>query len=387
MYQQKKREDTDTTSDVPHILAKTEIKTKSRKTLGKVKQASGKTARASKAVMKPLAVAAAQVAGRLDKLELVLPRAVFDGHEFEQTEARLRRSKLIKRITAKGSNYRVNYALNCPSGTAVTFHLLPTKRDMKYGLKIVLNPDHMKPEDVEAFGECLKRMFPLDYKSMVSSLLLIRIDQAFDHEVRMADVIIQLRGSPTESKYFVRTDRGGEVQAWYCARRDSPVSWIAYDQVASDNYKTTVGEIPSHAPHREKFEEIADFLADRIGDHSRFEMRRRYRTALTLRQADDEAKRKPMGIVDIYLVTSDKLAEAPPGFGTYLDSVRLRGVTGAASSFLSIERGRDKAERLAVFEAYLAECAAPFWDKAGLDCSIRTALFGLPIWRILKHLA
>lgn len=329
-------------------------------------------------------------AGRIDKLELVLPLAVFGHHAIEQAARGFGDSGLVKYFSSKSTGYLKNFVLKCPSGASVTFHFEAAKSNMKHGLKIVLNPDHLTAEDTEAMIQCLIRIFPLGAKQMVAALLLNRLDQAFDHPVRMGDLIIQLRGSRTEAKVFVATDRLGEVQTWYCGSPQSPVRWVAYDQNASDEYKRAHGERPSQPAQRSKLEDQAHFIARREGDRTRFEVRRHFPKPLTLQQAEAEARDHPLGVIDAYKLTKSKLDRAPEGFIHYLDSVRLRGVTGARSNSLRLGSSsslKARKTRLAEFEEFLAGCAAPFWDKAGLDCAIRSAMEKLPVWRAIKMIA
>lgn len=321
------------------------------------------------------AQAAARMLGRIDKLELVLPISAMTEHELDQAGARLQAISLVTKLSAKGKAYLLNYVLRCPSGAKVAFNLQPSKPRMRFGMKITLNPDHMDEADTELFLQSIKRLFPLNGKAMVASLLLNRADQAFDHPVALTDLVIHLPGSPTESKFFVATDRLGLPQTWYCGSVGSPVHWLAYDQNASDAYKIAHGEVPSRGRRRAKPEDDAEFLAqvNRSQDRSRFEVRRVFATPLTLRQADALARSKPFGIVDIFCIDQRKLAGAPADFCLYVDSVKLHGVAGARSNFLRRESGKNKKQRLAEFEAYLADCGASFWDKAGLDTSIEAA--------------
>ena len=354
------------------------------------KKSSHKAVRPKKAMKTDVARAAAQVVGRLDKLVLVLPIAAITDHELEQTGARLQASGLVHKLSAKGEPYHLNYVLTCPSKAKVVFSMRPSKPRMRFGMKFTLNPDRMSEADTKVFLQCIKLLFPFNGKATVAQLLLQRVDLAFDYPEAIDDLILNLAGSPTESKFFIRTDSAGLPQTWMCGSIESAVHWIAYDQDASDGYKIAHGEVPSQPARRVKAEDDAEFLAivDRQARHTRFEVRRIFANPVSLRIADEVAQAKPFGILDVFRVDALKLANAPENFCLFLDSVNLHGLAGARSNFMRRDAGKikDKKARLAAFEAYLTDCGASFWDKSGLDCSIRTALAKLPVWRVLKFL-
>ncbi|MBJ2154571.1 hypothetical protein JC881_02190 [Variovorax sp. IB41] len=323
---------------------------------------------------------------KLDKLELVLPRHAMTEHELQQAGARLKATGLVTKRTTKGEAYLLLYVLRCPSGTKIVFNLVANKADMRFCLKITLNPDHMTAEDTEAFLACVKHLFLLNGRAIVARLLLNRVDQAYDHPVSLADLVIRLPGSPTERKFFIATDRKGVPQSWYCGSIESPVHWNAYDQNASDDYKAERGEVVPR--RRVRPEDDAEFLvkSGRRGANTRFEVRRVFDQPMSLRQADELARTTPFGIVDIYLVDDAKMKGAPPDFCLYLDSVKLHGVAGARSNFLARDKSPHRNKRLAAFEEHLAGCCAPFWNRSGLNSSIEDALSKLPVWKVLKYL-
>lgn len=334
----------------------------------------------------PTASAVPSTPCKLDKLELVLPRHAMTEHELQQAGARLNETGLVSKRTTKGEAYLLLYVLRCPSGTKIVFNLVANKADMRFCLKITLNPDHMTVEDTKVFLKCVKHLFLLNGQAMVSRLLLNRVDQAYDHPVSLADLVIQLPGSPTERKFFIATDRKGVPQSWYCGSVESPVHWSAYDQNASDDYKAECGEVVPR--RRVRPEDDAEFLVKSgpRGANARFEVRRVFDQPMSLRQADELARTKPFGIVDIYLVDDAKMKGAPPDFCLYLDSMKLHGVAGARSNFLARDKSPHRSKRLAAFEEHLAGCRASFWNKSGLDSGIENALSRLPVWKVLKYL-
>jgi len=329
--------------------------------------------------------AAASPHGKIDKLELVLPRALMSTFALEQAGQRLAGLPMVKKISGKSDSYQLKYVLKCPSTAKVYFGLIATEDRMRHGLKINLNPSHMEngEADARAFYHCLKQLFPLGWQDSLAAMLLQRGDHAFDRQVRRNNLIMQLDGSPTEGKFYAQTDRNGEIQTVYCGSIESRIHWSIYDQEKSDEFKRAHGELPSRPKARDDAELV--FEKSKVEGMTRFEARRIFAQPLTLREAD--AQRNPLGNFKVYLVDEKKLASAPENFSLFLDSVRLRGVAGAGKQFLQYRPVREGKKQLALFNDYLATCAAPWWDKSGLDSSIEAALCRTPLWNVLKHLA
>jgi hypothetical protein len=320
--------------------------------------------------------------GVVDKLMLVLLRGAFP-HEFlNAVIVRLPQAEGVKRISAKGDSYQHVFVLTCPSGTKIVFALLAANDRMRYDLKIVLNPAQMDLPDTKAFYNVLKIAFMPDWKKIMRALLIQRVDQAYDHPVSMADLLVQADGLLAEEKYYVRTDRGGYIQSWYCGSIESLLHYLAYDQVASDAYKVAHGEKPSRPSSYSDAEVVIN--KKRNAEMVRFEARRVLKTAMTLDEVDQQES--PFGRFTIYVLDPERITNGPELFMLYLDSVRLRGVTGAGKQFSVLWPGREGKKRLAEFEAHLVTCIAPWWDKAGLNCSVKYGLQQTVAWNVLKHL-
>ena len=322
---------------------------------------------------------------KIDKLTLVLPVQATTEFEMRGATDRLQASGLVTKKTAKGEAYHLIQVLRCGNGTKVVFETQPNKPGMRFALKITMNPDHMDREAAHQFLGALKLLFPLTWRAMLGSMLILRVDQAYDHPVAVANLLIQLQDSRVEQKFFVATNNALEVQTWYVGSLSSKLRWIIYDQDASDIYKAQHGE---HLGRRVGPREDAEFVVEsrKKGGHTRLEARRLLDNPMPLREVDALGKIKPFPVVDVYLVDDEKMKAGPQGFCTYVDSVRLRGVAGARKYFLSSDTNAGAKQRLLAFEQHLTACTAKFWDRSGLNQSVEDALKQRVVWNVLKHM-
>ena len=60
------------------------------------------------------------------------------------------------------------------------------------------------------------------------------------------------------AKVYVATDRGGKMQTLYMGSTESAHHGVAYDQIASDEYKRRVGEKPSRTSMRKDAELVSE---------------------------------------------------------------------------------------------------------------------------------
>lgn len=321
--------------------------------------------------------------GIVDKLILVLPIAAVSPSTLESIADRFTSIRGLRSINPKGDSYKNRYVLRCPSGSKIIFGVLPADPRMRFALKIVMNPAHITVEDTGLFIRTLAKAFVPEPKAMLSKFLIQRVDQAYDHPVAVSDLIVHAVGSPVEEKYYVASDRTGRIQTWYCGSVESQERFISYDQVDSDAFKEAHGEKPSRpSPYGDA--EVVINKPRGQADMTRFEARRMYREPLTLDAVD--LKPQPFGRFTIYLVDIARVHDAPAMFSLYLESVRLRGVTGARMQFLANHSGKPAKQLLSEFESFLGRCVAPWWDQAKLDCSVRNGLRRTPAWRALKYL-
>ncbi|MDB5855088.1 MAG: hypothetical protein JWR22_3129 [Herminiimonas sp.] len=198
----------------------------------------------------------------------------------------------------------------------------------------------------------------------------------------MADIVVQAVGSPVEEKFYVATDRNGAIQTWYCGSIQSSARLVAYDQIASDEYKIAHGELASRVSSVDDAELV---IKENVKcGRTRFEVRRLFRSPLGLVQLD--AQNLPLGRFMVYLIDELNQRNAPELFMLYLDSVRLRGVAGASTQFKKLWPTRDGKRRLAAFEQYLSSCIAPWWDTRRLDSSVKNSLEKTPSWNVFRRL-
>jgi hypothetical protein len=320
----------------------------------------------------------------VDKLILVLPIAAVSPSTLESIADRFSSIRGLRGITPKGDNYQKRYVLPCPGGSKIIFGVLPANPRMRFALKIVMNPAHITAEDTALFIRILAQAFVPEPKAMLSKFLIQRVDQAYDHPVAISDLIVHAIGSTVEEKYYVASDRSGRIQTWYCGSVQSKERFISYDQVDSDAFKVAHGEKPSRPSPYADAEVVIDKPRGKA-DMTRFEARRMFQDPLTLEAID--LRPQPFGRFAIYLVDTARVHDAPAMFSLYLESVRLRGVTGARMQFLANHPGKPAKQQLSEFESFLGRCVAPWWDQAKLDCSVKNGLRRTPAWRALKFLA
>lgn len=169
-----------------------------------------------------------------------------------------------------------------PHGKAITpalnhearFHIVPNNRGQGANMQLVLNPNQMERGDSSPLIKMFKELFPLSWKEIASTMLIRRIDVCLQLlGVSIDDLLITLDGSKSGAKVLVKTDRNGFVQTIYMGDTQSPQHGAAYDQVASDEYKSMVGEKPS----REHLRDIAELVLEpmkKVKDRIQLESRR-----------------------------------------------------------------------------------------------------------------
>jgi hypothetical protein len=319
-----------------------------------------------------------KIIAELDKLQLVLHRDAYPSQFFDLFAERLGSIRKVKKRSSKGAWYKRNYILHLPSGTKVVFSFEPTMMSQKFGMCVTLNPSKMTKADARALRKAFKQMFLTDRKRVMQQLLIKRADLAFDFNVDMSTIIITLGGSYSEAKFYVQTTREAKIQTWYAGSVESQERWVAYDQVASDQFKIEHGELPSLP--RSSARDDAEVMAN----SARFEQRRVFKEPLSLDVADDRVT--SFDRFNVYEIDDQKVAAGPDGFSLYLDSVRFRGIHGARQEYSRNHTGRAANKLIQAHEKHLQQCLAPWWDKSKLDPSIRHALEKTPAWKALRHI-
>lgn len=318
----------------------------------------------------------------IDKLylDLLISEPEMDA-VLERAQQLRKRHKLGKGSTKKAF-FKHAFVLKLPSGAIARFHIVPNNRGQGANMQLVLNPNQMERGDSSPLIKMFKELFPLSWKEIASTMLIRRIDVCLQlHGVSINDLIITLDGSQSGAKVYVTTNRNGFVQTIYMGDTNSPHHGAAYDQVASDQYKSMVGEKPS----RQHLRDIAELVLEPVKktkDRIQLESRRNFDKPVDLAQLAEITS--PFGKYRI-LVLDSKAQKGDAGFCGYIDSVRLRGVHGARAH-LSSQCGKasEVMNQVAEYEARLGRMAAPWWSAEEHAASLLDTLKKSAAWRFLK---
>jgi hypothetical protein len=284
--------------------------------------------------------------------------------------------------TSKSTFFKHAFVQKLPSGAIARFHIVPNNRGQGANMQLVLNPNQMEDGDSKVIIKMFKELFPLRAREVVATMLIRRIDVCLQLlGVSINDLIITLDGSKSGAKVLVKTDRNGFVQTIYMGDTQSPQHGAAYDQVASDEYKSMVGEKPS----RQHLRDIAELVLEpvkKVKDRIQLESRRNFEQPVDLAQLAEITS--PFGKYRI-LVLDSKAQKWDAGFCGYIDSVRLRGMHGARAH-LSMQCGKasEVMNQVAEYEARLARMAAPWWNAEEYAASLLETLKKSSAWRFLK---
>lgn len=321
----------------------------------------------------------------IDKLylDLLISEPEMDA-VLERAQQLKKRSKLGRGSTKK-TFFKHAFVHRLPSGAIARFHIVPNNRGQGANMQMVLNPNQMERGDSKVIIDMLKELFPLRAREVVAAMLIRRIDVCLQLlGVSINDLIITLDGSQSGAKVLVKTDRNGFVQTIYMGDTNSPHHGAAYDQVASDEYKSTVGEKPSRQHQRDVAEMVLEPVK-KAKDRVQLESRRNFDKPVDLAQLAEITS--PFGKYRI-LVLDSKAQKWDAGFCGYIDSVRLRGVHGARAH-LSSQCGKasEVMNQVAEYEARLARMTAPWWSAEEHAASLLDTLKKSAAWRLLKVMA
>ena len=125
-------------------------------------------------------------------------------------------------------------------------------------MQLVLNPNQMEAGDSKRLIGMFKLLFPLNAREIAASMLIRRIDVCIQLGLAIEDLIIELNGVMSGAKVYLKTDRDGQMQTVYMGSTESAHHGVAYDQIASDQYKRLVGEKPSRTQMREDAELVLE---------------------------------------------------------------------------------------------------------------------------------
>ncbi|MDH1293851.1 hypothetical protein N5C43_21675, partial [Comamonas terrigena] len=318
----------------------------------------------------------------IDKLYLDLLISEPEMDAVLERAQQLRKHRKLGRGTSKSTFFKHAFVQKLPSGAIARFHIVPNNRGKGANMQLVLNPNQMERGDSSPLIKMFKDLFPLSWKEIASTMLIRRIDVCLQLlGVSINDLIITLDGSKSGAKVYVTTDHNGFVQTIYMGDTQSPHHGAAYDQVASDEYKSTVGEKPS----RQRLRDIAELVLEpvkKVKDRIQLESRRNFDKPVDLAQLAEITS--PLGKYRI-LVLDSKAQKGDAGFCGYIDSVRLRGMHGARAH-LSMQCGKasEVMNQVAEYEARLARMAAPWWNAEEYAASLLETLKKSSAWRFLK---
>ena len=313
----------------------------------------------------------------IDKLYLDLQMPKYELEGVLQRSQELRRNGQLGKGSTKSTFFKQAFVLKLPSGAVVRFHLVPNNPEKGAPMQLVLNPNQMEPGDCDSLIAIFKRLFPFNAKEMAALMLIRRIDVCIQLGSAIEDLIIELNGAMSGAKVYVATDRGGQIQTIYMGSTESAHHGVAYDQVASDEYKRRVGEKPSRTLMRED----AELVSERKKGRTQLESRRVFKRPVTLAQLSE--MRTPFSKYRILQLKADG-SKWEPGFAGYVDSVRLRGVYGARAHWKAqCGEGREVMAQITEFEARLGRMAAPWWKAENYAASLLETLQKSAAWKFV----
>jgi hypothetical protein len=317
----------------------------------------------------------------IDKLYLDLHISEPEMDAVLERAQQLRKHRKLGKGSTKNTFFKNAFVLKLPSGAIARFHIVPNNHGQGANMQLVLNPNQMERGDSSPLIKMFKELFPLSWKLNASTMLIRRIDVCLQLlGVSINDLIITLDGSQSGAKVYVTTNRNGFVQTIYMGDTQSPQHGAAYDQVASDEYKSMVGEKPS----RQHLRDIAELVLEsvkKVKDRIQLESRRNFDKPVDLAQLAEITS--PFGKYRI-LVLDSKAQKWDAGFCGYIDSVRLRGMHGARAH-LSMQCGKSSEvmNQVAEYEARLGRMAAPWWNAEEYAASLLETLKKSAAWSFL----
>nr|WP_315471827.1 hypothetical protein [uncultured Rhodoferax sp.] len=351
------------------------------------KAVAGKTSTTTKQQLKP----DQQIMGtsnplqmNCDKIEL---NAYLSSHELaaavQRASEMVRDGELVK-STSKQRHYQNVFKLTFESGAYAMFLMTPNKANIKAQMQLVFNPNpsHMNKQDARLMKKTFEELLGLNAKAIASAMLFHRIDICADFERLIDDLIIDLDGVKVGTRFGLTTANGGTIKSIYMGGVESLHHGVAYDQVASDNYKVNVGEVTSR---RRSLREDAEIALDATAQGLRIESRRLFK--------------QPVGLVELSKQTDIfggyKVWEVKPRPGIrmstefvhYIDCVRLRGFNGARS--WSLANAADKQATIALIaghEKTLRRMVTDWWRPDGFNASLLDVLRQSPAWLFLSVL-
>lgn len=323
----------------------------------------------------------------IDKLCLDVPIAVSEMEAAMDRAAVLVQSGELVRGTTKGTFFKHAYILKLENGAAIRFSMSPNNPGKGANMQVVLNPAHVTKAGCSALIAVWKNLFPYMAQEIAAEMAIRRIDVCIDVPYAIEDFIIDFSKARAGSKVFVVTNGQAKQQTVYLGSLESAMRGVAYDQVASDNYKLLVGEITSRQRVRDDAELVMaqDGSRQRTESRMRIENRRIFKTAIGL----DELASLPTGFGDymVYCIANMKREDCDLEFMTYLDSVRLRGITGTRAFMKEACRNKGEVSRtISELEGRLSRLQVKWWDAQRFNTGLMALLQDAPIWKFIAKM-
>ena len=319
-----------------------------------------------------------------DKIELNAYLSLPELKSAVQRASEMVRDKELVKSTSKQRHYQDVFKLTLESGAYAMFLMTPNKVNIKAQMQLVFNPNpsHMNKQDARLMKKTFEKLMGLNATAIASAMLFHRIDICADFEQLIDDLIIDLDGVKVGTRFGLTTANGGTIKSIYMGGVESEHHGVAYDQVASDNYKASVGEVTSR---RRSLREDAEIAFDATKQGLRIESRRLLKQPVGLAEL-----RKQTDIFGGYKVWEVK---PRPGIRMstelvhYIDCVRLRGFNGARS--WSLANAADKQGTTALIaghEKALRRMVADWWRPDDFNGSLLDVLRQSPAWLFLSVL-
>lgn len=326
---------------------------------------------------------------QIDKIIAVLLSADVSAAEQKAIAERLQRklsTKDLSRGSAKGEPFKRVFIQRLPTGAVAKFATEPTRPDhVRQFMQITFNPNVMEDDDVADFTGMVKDIFGPQWDRRMLALKYCRVDACVDVVGVLAnDLIIMFDGSRVQSTFFVQSDRNGHIQTIYAGSVQSAVHGCVYDQNDSDAYKSLVGEKPT-APQlqRAKARENAELAIINLPakGRTRFEVRNVLSPMLSI--ADLTTMKSAMHRFTVYEVRKTKGVQFDTQFRMYLDSVRLRGVSGARA-YLTVNAKKKVMDKVQELEGRLTKLGAVWWTPEAFVLDVCSALKQHGLWPLLS---
>ena len=317
-----------------------------------------------------------------DKIVL---NAYMTPYELEAAVDRARqlvRDRRLVKSTSKQKHYRDVFKLPFESGTYAMFLMTPAMPKMKAQAQLLFNPNHshMTEFDARSMVEIWLKLFGLNAKDIARGMLFHRVDICADFDRTIDDLIIDLDGVHVGTRFGVTTLKGGAIKSIYMGGPESKHHGLAYDQVASDKYKASVGEVTSR---RRSLRGEAEIAFDATPQGLRIESRRLFKQPVGL--AELGKLDNIFGGYKVWDVMPRPGIRMSPELVHYIDCVRLRGFNGARR--WTLDNAADKKEAEALIsenEKKLRRLAAHWWNPQDFNASLLAVLKKSPAWRFLR---